>query len=214
MKIILLGPPGSGKGTVAKKIHQDYNLPIISTGVILRNAISNGSELGKKVEKIMNVGDLVPDDLILEIIKERMMQDDCLGGYILDGFPRNTRQAVALEKMLEETSQNIDYVFYFKIDFDEIVKRLSNRRVCRQCGLNYNLITNSPKNKNKCDTCGGELFQREDDKESTIKNRLNVYNEQTFPLKVFYENRKLLKIVDASLNEKDFYELLRAVLKS
>jgi len=204
MRLILLGPPGGGKGTVAKKLQAEFNIPVISTGVILREAVDKRNKLGIEVENIMRKGGLVPDHIILEIIKERIKQKDCKNGYIFDGFPRNVEQANSLEKLNKELNEYIDYVFYFEIPFSEIIQRLSNRRVCKRCGTNYNLSFNPPKKDNTCDLCGGELYQRDDDKEEIIKNRLEVFAQQTTPLKKYYKEKKLLKVIDANLSEKAF----------
>lgn len=211
MRLILLGPPGGGKGTVAKRLQVEFNIPVISTGVILREAVDKKSKLGIEVENIMNKGGLVPDHIILEIIKERIKQEDCRNGYIFDGFPRNIEQENSLEKLNKELNEYIDYVFYFEIPFDEIVKRLSNRRVCKKCSTNYNLSFNPPEKDNTCDLCGGELYQREDDKEETIKNRLKVFAKQTIPLKKYYKEKKLLKVIDANLSENAFLEIKKVL---
>jgi len=199
-----LGPPGGGKGTVAKRLQAEFNIPVISTGVILREAVEKKNKLGIEVENIMKKGGLVPDHIILEIIKERIKQEDCKNGYIFDGFPRNIEQANLLEKINKEHNKYIDYVFYFEIPFSEIIQRLSNRRVCKECSTNYNLLFNSPKKNDTCDLCGGELYQREDDREETIKNRLKVFTKQTVPLKKYYEEKKMLKVIDAKLSENAF----------
>jgi adenylate kinase len=212
MRLILLGPPGAGKGTVAEKLRKEFDIPVISTGVILREAINKNNNLGKSVKRIMSEGSLVPDYLIMEIIRERIKQEDCKRGYIFDGFPRNVEQANSLDKLNKELSEHIDYVFYFEIAFSKIIQRLSNRRVCKKCNTNYNLLFNPPKKDNICDLCGGELFQREDDKEETIKNRLKVFNEQTLPLKKFYEEKGILKIVDANLDEDTFFSRIKKIL--
>jgi len=204
MKLILLGPPGGGKGTVAKRLQAEFNIPVISTGVILRETIDKKSKLGTEVNNIMSKGILVPDHIILEIIKERIKREDCKNGYIFDGFPRNMEQVKLLEKLNKGHNEYIDYVFYFEIPFSEIIQRLSNRRVCKKCSTNYNLLFNPPKKDNICDLCGGELYQREDDKEETIKNRLEVFTNQTVPLKKYYEEKKLLKIIDAHLSKNAF----------
>lgn len=204
MRLILLGPPGGGKGTVAKRLQAEFNIPVISTGVILRETIDKKSKLSTEVNNIMSKGGLVPDHIILEIIKERIKQEDCKNGYIFDGFPRNIEQVNLLEKLNEGHNEYIDYVFYFEIPFSEIIQRLSNRRVCKKCSTNYNLLFNPPKKDNICDICGGELYQREDDKEETIKNRLEVFTKQTVPLKKYYEEKKLLKIIDAHLSKNAF----------
>jgi adenylate kinase len=211
MRLILIGPPGGGKGTVAKRLQAEFNIPVISTGVILREAVEKKNKLGIEVENIMSKGGLVPDHIILEIIKERIKQEDCKNGYILDGFPRNIEQVNSLEKLNKELNEYIDYVFYFEIPFDEIIKRLSNRRVCKKCSTNYNLSFNSPKKDNTCDLCGGELYQREDDKEETIKNRLKVFAKQTIPLKKYYKEKKLLKVVDANLSENAFLTIKKVL---
>jgi len=211
MRLILIGPPGGGKGTVAKRLQAEFNIPVISTGVILREAVEKKNKLGIEVENIMSKGGLVPDHIILEIIKERIKQEDCKNGYILDGFPRNIEQVNSLEKLNKELNEYIDYVFYFEIPFDEIIKRLSNRRVCKKCSTNYNLSFNSPKKDNNCDLCGGELYQREDDKEETIKNRLKVFAKQTIPLKKYYKEKKLLKVIDANLSENAFLTIKKVL---
>ena len=211
MRSIFLGPPGGGKGTVAKRLQSEFNIPVISTGVILREAVDKKSKLGMEVENIMSKGGLVPDHIILEIIKERIKQGDCKNGYIFDGFPRNIEQANSLEKLNKELNEYIDYVFYFEIPFSEIIQRLSNRRVCKKCSTNYNLSFNPPKKDNTCDLCGGELYQREDDKEETIKNRLEVFAKQTIPLKKYYKEKKLLKVVDANLSEDAFLAIQKVL---
>jgi len=213
MRLILLGPPGGGKGTVAKKLQKEFNIPVISTGVILREAIDKKTKLGKEVINIINRGGLVPDNIILEIIKERIKQEDCKNGYIFDGFPRNIEQANSLKKLNKELNQHIDYVFYFEIPFSEIIKRLSNRRVCKKCGTNYNLLFNPPQKDNICDICGGELYQRDDDKGETIKNRLKVFNNQTLSLIKYYEEKKLLTVIDADLSENAFLEIKKVLEK-
>lgn len=213
MRLILLGPPGGGKGTVAKRLQAEFNIPVISTGVILREAVDKKSKLGIEVENIMRKGGLVPDHIILEIIKERIKQEDCKNGYIFDGFPRNIEQANSLEKLNKELNEHIDCVLYFEIPFSKIIQRLSNRRVCKKCGINYNLLSNPPKKNNTCDLCGGELYQREDDKEETVRNRLEVFAKQTIPLKKYYEEKKLLTVVDANLSESVFFEQVKKILK-
>lgn len=210
MRLILLGPPGGGKGTVAKKLQEEFKLPVISTGVILREEIDKKTILGQKVKEFMDRGDLVPDNIILEIIKERIKRRDCENGYILDGFPRTVEQAKSLEKLNEEINKHINYVFYFEIPFNQIFVRLTNRRVCKKCGTNYNLVFSPPQKEKVCDLCGGELYQREDDKEETIKNRLQVYIEQTSPLKKYYQKKNLLTIVDAS---RDAFLEIEKILK-
>ncbi len=210
MRLILLGPPGGGKGTVAKRLQAEFKIPVISTGVILREAVEKNNKLGIEVENIMRKGGLVPDHIILEIIKERIKQEDCKNGYIFDGFPRNIEQANSLEKLNKELNKYVDYVFYFEIPFSEIIQRLSSRRVCKKCSINYNLSFN-PKKDNTCDLCGGELYQREDDKKETIKNRLKVFDKQTVPLKKYYKEKKLLKVIDANLSENAFLTIKKVL---
>jgi len=207
MRLILLGPPGGGKGTVAKKLQEEFNIPVISTGIILREEIERKTRLGKKVQNIMSKGRLVPDEVIIEIIRERIKREDCKKGYIFDGFPRNIEQAESLEKLNKEFSEYIDYVFYFEIPFAKVIERLANRRVCKKCNNNFNLLFNPPQKGNICDICGGELFQREDDKEETIKNRLKVFNEQTLPLKKYYQEKNLLTVIDANWSRNAFLEI-------
>ena len=211
MRLILLGPPGGGKGTVAKRLQAEFKIPVISTGVILREAVEKNNKLGIEVENIMKKGSLVPDHIILEIIKERIKQEDCKNGYIFDGFPRNIEQANSLEKLNKGLNKYIDYVFYFEIPFSEIIQRLSSRRVCKKCSTNYNLVFNPPKKYNTCDLCGGELYQREDDKEETVKNRLEIFAEQTVPLKKYYEEKKILKVIDANLSENAFLTIKKVL---
>jgi adenylate kinase len=212
MRLILLGPPGGGKGTVAKRLQAEFNIPVISTGVILREAVNKKNKLGIEVENIMRKGGLVPDHIILEIIKERIKQEDCKNGYIFDGFPRNIEQANSLEKLNKELNEYVDYVFYFEIPFSEIIQRLSNRRVCKKCSTNYNLLFNPPKKDNTCDICNGELYQRGDDKEETIKHRLEVFAKQTAPLEKYYKEKKLLKVIDANLSENAFLAIKKILL--
>ena len=211
MRLILLGPPGGGKGTVAKRLQAEFKIPVISTGVILREAVEKNNMLGIEVENIMKKGSLVPDHIILEIIKERIKQEDCKNGYIFDGFPRNIEQAHSLEKLNKGLNEHIDYVFYFEIPFSEIIQRLSSRRVCKKCSTNYNLVFSPPKKYNTCDLCGGELYQREDDKEETVKNRLEIFAEQTVPLKKYYKEKKMLKVIDANLSENAFLEIKKVL---
>jgi len=207
----LLGPPGGGKGTVAKRLQAEFNIPVISTGVILREAVDKKNKLGIEVENIMRKGGLVPNYIILEIIKERIKQEDCKKGYIFDGFPRNIEQANSLEKLNKELNEYVDYVFYFEIPFSEIIQRLSSRRVCKKCSTNHNLLFNPPKKDNTCDLCGGELYQREDDKEETIKSRLKVFAKQTIPLKKYYKEKKLLRAIGANSSENAFLAIKKVL---
>ena len=198
MRIILLGPPGSGKGTQAELLSKKYGIPHIAMGDILREEVARGTSLGKKVNVYMSRGELVPDEIVIEVLKERIKKPDCKNGFILDGFPRTLNQAKALDTMLDELGFRIDAVVYIDVPDEEIVRRLSLRRTCRVCGRVYNLYYNPPKQDGKCDVCGGELFIRDDDKPEVIRNRLKVYNEQTRPLVSYYEESKLLVRVDGA----------------
>ena len=202
MKLIFLGAPGSGKGTQAGYLSEKYAIPQISTGDILRKAVADGTELGKKAKAIMDAGDLVSDDIIIGLIEERLKKQDCEPGYILDGFPRTLNQARDLDKLLGVES-GIDAVIYFDVAEEEIIRRLTSRRTCSKCGYNYNMITDPPPKDNKCEKCGGTIIQRDDDKEKTVRNRLEVYKEKTEPLKDYYSEQKKLYTIDGSQDVKD-----------
>ena len=203
MNFVFLGMPGAGKGTQAKIISRKYNIPHISTGDILREAVANKTELGIQAKKYMDEGALVPDKLIVSLVKERIIQPDCEKGFILDGFPRNLEQAKILEEMLEEIKKTLDAVFFFSLDEEVVVKRLTARRVCSNCGAVYNMIYNPPKVEGVCDICGGKLVTRDDDKEETVRNRLRTYNKDTAPLIDYYKEKGLLYTIDASLSVND-----------
>ena len=188
MNLVLMGPPGAGKGTQGEILSKRLGIDTISTGVMLRTAIKEQTDVGKMAEKYINDGKLVPDDVIVKIVKERLEKPDCAKGFILDGFPRTTAQAEALT----ESGVKIDKVLSLEVDEEKIVERLSSRRECRECGAPYNVISNKPQTEGKCDKCGGDLIQRADDNPDTIKNRLNVYHEQTEPIKAYYEKQGLL----------------------
>jgi adenylate kinase len=196
MRAILLGPPGCGKGTQAKILIETYSIPQIATGDILREALKKGTPLGKQAQSYMDKGQLVPDDLVIQIIEERLKQDDCAGGFILDGFPRTIAQAEALDKTLTAMGLTLEHVFNIEVDDDELIKRLTGRRICKSCGASYHIIFNPPREEGQCDTCQGELYQRDDDKEETIRNRLKVYQDQTAPLITFYQEKKVLSSID------------------
>ena len=191
MKLILLGAPGAGKGTQAEILSRELNIPTISTGNILRAAMKNGTPVGLKAKAFVEAGQLGPDDVIIGIVEERLAQDDCLNGYILDGVPRTIPQAEALE----EKGIAIDYALSIEISDDEIVKRMSGRRTCKECSQTFHIISNPPKKEGVCDFCGGELIVRKDDAPETVKARLSVYHAETEPLKAFYEARGKLKTV-------------------
>ncbi len=201
MKLILLGAPGAGKGTVAKLLTQIDGSVQISTGDILRAAVAAGSELGKKAEAAMKAGDLVSDDLIMGIMGERLKEDDCKNGYLLDGFPRTIPQAEALKVLLEGMGEKLDAVVNIDVPRDVILDRLTTRRTCTDCGAIYNVKSNPPKEEGKCDKCGGPVVQRDDETEEAISNRLDVYNEKTAPLAGFYENEGMLLTVSAISSE-------------
>lgn len=196
MNLVLFGPPGAGKGTQAQFIVERHKIPQISTGDMLRAAVKAQTPLGIKAKSIMDAGGLVSDDVVLGIVQERLTQADCSNGFILDGFPRTILQAVSLSDILAGCGRGIDHVISLDIDQAEIIQRLSGRRACSACGKGYHVSYDPPKSEGVCDVCGGSLIQREDDKESTIKNRLDVYEQQTAPLKAYYEQAGLLRHID------------------
>ena len=212
LRTILLGPPGAGKGTQAVKIVEKYGIPHISTGDIFRENIKNGTELGKKAQEYMNRGELVPDDLVIEIATDRLLKDDCKNGFLLDGFPRTIRQAELLENALSKAGKKLDAVVLFDAPEELLLQRLTSRLTCRKCGASYNKIFSKPKQEGICDSCGGELYQRTDDSLETAKNRLAVYKEQTFPLIGYYTDKNLLSRIDSSLPKAEGYAALRAIL--
>lgn len=198
MILVLLGPPGSGKGTQARKLSDALGYPQLSTGDMLREAIKSGSDLGKSVSEIMKRGELVPDSVVLSLIKERLARTDCRKGFTLDGFPRNVSQAEALSKILDSDGRKLGKVVDMSLDSDVIVQRLSGRRTCRGCGAGYHILFQPSVVSNKCDRCAGELIQRNDDVEGVIRERLRVYELHTAPLLDYYRERGLLVSIDAS----------------
>ena len=210
MKLILLGAPGAGKGTQAEIISEKYNIPTISTGNIIRAALKNGTEMGLKAKSYIDAGELVPDNVVIGIIKERLSEADCKEGYILDGFPRTIPQAVALDDM----GFVIDAALSIEVDDSEIVKRMSGRRVCEKCGASYHTEFKPPKVEGVCDVCGKELVIRKDDEPETVKNRLNVYHEQTEPLKDFYKGCGKLIIVEGQDKVEDTTRLVLEALEN
>jgi len=195
MRIVLLGAPGAGKGTQAKILIEKYGMPQISTGDLLRAAVAAGTPLGKEAKSYMDKGELVPDSVVLGMVEERLKQDDCKKGYILDGFPRNTAQAEALDKMLAALNMSLTAALSVDVPFEDLMKRLTGRRTCKSCGQMSNIYFKAPSKEGLCDKCGGALFQRDDDKEATIKKRLEVYSAQTEPLIGYYKNKGILKSV-------------------
>ena len=192
MRVIFLGPPGAGKGTQAKALAQEWRVPQVSTGEMLRDAVKAGTPLGRQAQQVMESGGLVSDDVMVGIIAERLRRPDAARGFILDGFPRTIAQAEALNKLLKDLGQALDAVVYFDVPEAELVRRLTGRRLCRQCQTAYHLVSAPPKKPGVCDRCGGELYQRDDDSESTVRHRLDVYARQTAPLLEYYRGRGLL----------------------
>lgn len=213
MNLILLGPPGAGKGTQAKMIAAKYHLPHISTGDMFRETAASGSELGTKLQSFMSQGKLVPDAVVIEVVKERLAKPDCADGFLLDGFPRTVKQAEALDNLLAENKRKIDVVLNIELDDEEIIRRLSSRRVCIGCGGSYNLISQPSKIDGVCDLCGGKVIQRADDNAETIKNRLKVYHNQTSPLIDYYSRAEVLKKVDGSKPVEEVFKSLCAFIK-
>lgn len=194
----MLGAPGAGKGTQAKRIAAKFSVPHISTGDIFRANIKNNTPLGEKAKSYMDKGELVPDELVIELIMDRFAQDDCVNGYVLDGFPRTIPQAEELDKALNGVNDKLDYAIDVEVPDDNIISRMSGRRACLNCGATYHIVHNPPKVENVCDTCNGELILRDDDKEETVKNRLDVYHTQTEPLLKYYTEKGILYTVDGT----------------
>lgn len=212
MKIIMLGAPGAGKGTQAKMIAEEYGIPHVSTGDIFRANIKNGTQLGMEAKQYMDQGLLVPDELTVKILLDRVANEDCKNGYVLDGFPRTIPQAEVLDKALSELGDQIDYAINVDVPDEHIVKRMGGRRACLSCGATYHIEHVPPKSEGICDTCGQELVLRDDDKPETVQNRLNVYHEQTQPLIEFYSAKGVLKTVDGTMDMKDVFEAIVTIL--
>jgi len=212
MRIVLLGAPGAGKGTQAKILIEKYGMPQISTGDLLRAAVAAGSALGKEAKSYMDKGELVPDSVVLGMVGERLKQDDCKKGYILDGFPRNTAQAEALDKMLASLNMSLTAALSVDVPFEDLMKRLTGRRTCKSCGQMYNVYFKAPAKEGVCDKCSGELFQRDDDKEATIKKRLEVYTAQTEPLIGYYKNKGIVKSVSGTGSIDEIFKKVTEVL--
>jgi adenylate kinase len=212
MKIIMLGAPGAGKGTQAKMIADKYSVPHISTGDIFRANIKNGTELGKEAKTYMDQGLLVPDELTVKILLDRVAQEDCKNGYVLDGFPRTIPQANVLDEALNKLGDKIDYAINVDVPDENIIRRMSGRRACLSCGATYHIEHIPPKKEGICDRCGKELVLRDDDKAETVKNRLDVYHEQTQPLIDFYEKKGVLKTVDGTVDMKEVFAAIVSIL--
>jgi adenylate kinase len=203
LDIVLLGAPGSGKGTQAERIAPAFSLPHISTGDILRAAVKAGTELGTTAQRFMDAGELVPDEVVISIIRERLVEPDATTGFMLDGFPRTLEQAVALDGMLEQAGRALTLVLLIDVPEEELVQRLAGRRACRSCGRGYNVVFDPPGVEGVCDACGGELFQRDDDNEATVRNRLAVYRRQTEPLVGYYRDKGILATVHGGARVPD-----------
>ena len=212
MKIIMLGAPGAGKGTQAKQIADKYSIPHISTGDIFRANIKNGTELGKKAKQYMDQGAVVPDELTCDLVMDRIQQDDCKNGFVLDGFPRTIPQAEALDAALGKINEKMDYAIDVDVSDENIVNRMSGRRACLNCGATYHLISIPPKVEGICDRCGSEIVLREDDKPETVQKRLKVYHEQTQPLIDYYKNQGILKSVDGTQPMDEVFKAIVTIL--
>ncbi|MCQ2521924.1 MAG: adenylate kinase [Lachnospiraceae bacterium] len=212
MKIVMLGAPGAGKGTQAKMIAEQYQIPHVSTGDIFRANIKNGTDLGKEAKSYMDKGELVPDELTVRILLDRVAQEDCKNGYVLDGFPRTIPQANVLDEELTKLGDKIDFAINVEVPDENIVKRMGGRRACVACGATYHIEHVPPKKEGICDKCGEALILRDDDKEETVKNRLNVYHEMTQPLIDFYNGKGVLKEVDGTVDPSVVFENIKKIL--
>lgn len=212
MKIVMLGAPGAGKGTQAKMIAEEYGIPHVSTGDIFRANVKSGTELGIEAKKYMDQGLLVPDELTVRILLDRVAKEDCAGGYVLDGFPRTIPQAEVLDEALGRLGEKIDYAIDVEVPDENIVKRMSGRRACLKCGATYHVEHIPPKKEGICDDCGSELVLREDDKAETVSNRLKIYHDQTQPLIDYYTRKGILKTVDGTMDMKDVFGAIKSIL--
>ena len=212
MNLILLGAPGAGKGTQAEVICDHLQIPAVSTGNTLREAVKNETEMGLKAKSFMDAGALVPDEVVINIIKERLAEDDCKNGYVLDGFPRTIPQAEALDKALAALGEKMDYAIDVDVPDENIVNRMGGRRACVGCGATYHIVYAAPKQENICDVCGKELILRDDDKPETVQKRLNVYHEQTQPLIDYYNNAGILREVDGTVDIDDVFAAIVKIL--
>jgi adenylate kinase len=214
VNIVLMGLPGAGKGTQAEKIVEKYGIPHISTGDMFRAAMKEETELGLKAKSFMDKGELVPDEVTIGIVRERLSREDCHKGFLLDGFPRTVAQADALESMLADLGKKIDYVINIQVDKEVLMERLTGRRICKNCGATYHLVFNPPSKEGVCDRCGGELYQREDDNAETVQNRLDVNIKQTQPLLDFYQDKGYLVNIDGQRDINDVFSEIDELIGS
>ncbi len=214
MNLVLMGLPGAGKGTQAEKIVEKYGIPHISTGDMFRAAIKESTELGLQAKSFMDQGNLVPDEVTIGIVRERLSKEDCAEGFLLDGFPRTVAQAEALENILSDLNKKIDYVINIDVDQEFLMERLTGRRICKSCGSTYHLVFNPPAKDDVCDRCGGELYQRADDNAETVQNRLEVNQKQTKPLLDFYEGKGYLRNINGQQDIRKVFDDLDQLLRS
>jgi adenylate kinase len=214
VRLVLLGAPGAGKGTQAKKLIEKYGIPQISTGDILRQAVADGTPLGKEAKSYMDKGELVPDSVVLGLVEERLKQEDCKKGYILDGFPRNTAQAEALDGILGKLGMSLSAAISVDVPKEDLMKRLTGRRTCKSCGQMYNVHFSPPSKEGACDKCSGELFHRDDDREETIKKRLDVYDAQTAPLIDYYSGKGILKGIEGTGSIDEIFAKMCSAVES
>lgn len=213
MNVILMGLPGAGKGTQAERMVEDFHIPHISTGDMFRAAVKEQTEMGVEAKKYMDQGLLVPDHVVIGIVKERLGKDDCNNGFLLDGFPRTVAQAEALDQTLVDMGRHIDHVINIEVDRGELLARLTGRRICRDCGATYHVMFNAPSKENACDKCSGELYQRDDDNEKTVATRLDVNIEQSAPLLSYYDEKGILRNIDGQQDIKKVFEDIANLLR-
>lgn len=213
MRIVLLGAPGAGKGTLAKDLIGRFKIPHISTGDMFREAVAAGTELGRKVQNILESGSLVPDEIVNRVVEERLRKSDCQNGFVFDGYPRTVPQAVALDEILSRMSTKLDAVIYLEISEQTVVKRLTSRRICPRCGRIYNMISMRPKNDEKCDNDGTKLVIRDDDKEEVVRKRYRLYSEMTEPLVNYYQNRNILIRANSEIDHQDLANQIIKILE-
>ncbi|MEA3223907.1 MAG: adenylate kinase [Thermodesulfobacteriota bacterium] len=212
MKIILIGPPGAGKGTQAKRFVERLSIPQISTGDMFRAAVAKGTQMGRKAKEYMDKGELIPDDVVIGVVKERLGSPDCNNGFILDGFPRTSDQAKALDKILGDMESHLDHVVEIEVPDSVLVERLTGRRTCRQCGYMHHIKFDVPKKDGICDKCGGELYQRDDDKEQTIRERLKTYHSQTAPLVAYYSDQGIVRKIEGKGSMTDVEDAIATAI--